>query len=258
MTKPPPARDRTTSWKPHNGALQRRGSLQVWLERDMARSADAGNARSIWPWTRQPATSGRRNSPPAARATARCCRSCRNQIPKDEVIGSRRGHAAIRARGGTAIIPIRINGRLWKEDWDAAILRNDILRATRRIGRAIWKKWSGDHVRSRIAARMRCRKSFGEPIASRDPGRQTAEIERAAWPRPGKGASTRLLQQCPLLPDYPAVRHLNPVIRHGGRELLLATRLIASLRRPALRRSGSVAGQGDRTTRAVDVPMAGI
>lgn len=54
--------------------------------------------------------------------------------------------------------------------------RNDILRATRHLGRTIWKKWSGDHVRSRIEARMRNLKSFGERIVSRDPDRQTAEI----------------------------------------------------------------------------------
>ena len=58
----------------------------------------------------------------------------------------------------------------------AARARNDILRASRRFGRATWNHWSGYHVRSRIEARMRCLKSFGERIASRDPDRQTAEV----------------------------------------------------------------------------------
>ena len=80
-----------------------------------------------------------------------------------------------RARG-TEVIPIRRNGRLWKEDCPAALARNDILRATRRLGRMIWKRWSGYHVRSRVGARMRNLKSFGKRIASRDPDRQTAEI----------------------------------------------------------------------------------
>ncbi|SIR31489.1 hypothetical protein SAMN05421641_13926, partial [Paracoccus thiocyanatus] len=71
---------------------------------------------------------------------------------------------------------IRRNGRLWKEDCPAALARNDILRATQRLGRTIWKRWSGYHVRSRVEARMRNLKSFGERIASRDPDRQTAEI----------------------------------------------------------------------------------
>ncbi|MBB1493395.1 IS5 family transposase, partial [Paracoccus sp. MC1854] len=108
-----------------------------------------------------------------------------DQIPPDEQIGTvtgdgafdtRRCHAAILERGGTAVIPIRKNGRRWKEDCPAARARNDTLRTTQRFGRAIWKRWSGYHVRSRIEARMRCLKSFGERIASRDPDRQTAEI----------------------------------------------------------------------------------
>lgn len=62
----------------------------------------------------------------------------------------------------------------------------------------------------------------------------------------------------PLLPDYPAVRHLNPVIFHGERRLVLATRLIAAVHRARLRRTGSVADQGDAITRAVDVLLGGI
>lgn len=62
----------------------------------------------------------------------------------------------------------------------------------------------------------------------------------------------------PLLPEYPAVRHLNPVIRHDGRQLVLATRLIAAVRRSSLRRVGSAAEQADEITRAVDVLMAGV
>ena len=62
----------------------------------------------------------------------------------------------------------------------------------------------------------------------------------------------------PLLPDYPAVRYLNPEILHDGRRLILATRLIAAVRRARLRRTGNVADQGDRITRAVDVLMAGV
>ncbi|KGJ02499.1 transposase [Paracoccus sphaerophysae] len=50
-------------------------------------------------------------------------------------------------------------------------------RATRSYGRAFWKRWTGYHVRSRIEAKMRCLKTFGERIAERDPDRQTAEIQ---------------------------------------------------------------------------------
>ena len=108
-----------------------------------------------------------------------------NQIPDDEEIctvtangayDTRRCHSAIIARGGTAIIPIRKNGRPWKDDCPAARVRNETLRATRRYGRAFWKRWTGYHARSRAEAKMRCLKAFGERIATRDQGRQTAEI----------------------------------------------------------------------------------
>jgi len=104
------------------------------------------------------------------------------QIPADEPIGTvtadgaydtRRCHMAIIERHA---IPIRRNGRMWKEDCQAARVRNETLRATRHYGRAFWKRWTGYHARSRIEARMRCLKAFGERIAARDPDRQTAEI----------------------------------------------------------------------------------
>jgi toxin CcdB len=62
----------------------------------------------------------------------------------------------------------------------------------------------------------------------------------------------------PLLADYPAVQDLNPELVHDGRRWVLATRLIAAVRRSSLRRVGSVAEQGDRINRAVDVLMAGV
>lgn len=62
----------------------------------------------------------------------------------------------------------------------------------------------------------------------------------------------------PLLAGYPAVRHLNPEFQIDGRRLVLATRLIAAVRRSSLRRTGSVADQGDLITRAVDILIAGV
>lgn len=62
----------------------------------------------------------------------------------------------------------------------------------------------------------------------------------------------------PLISDYPAVKHPNPEIVLGGQRLVLATRLIASVRRGSLRQVGHVADQGDKITRAIDVLMAGV
>lgn len=109
-----------------------------------------------------------------------------DQIPPAEQIGmvtgdgafdTRRCRAAILDRGGTAVTPIRKNGRRWREDCPTARARNEIFKATQRLERAAWKRWSGYHVRSRIEAKMKCLKAFGERIASRDPDRQTAEIQ---------------------------------------------------------------------------------
>ncbi|MDA0249229.1 MAG: CcdB family protein [Proteobacteria bacterium] len=62
----------------------------------------------------------------------------------------------------------------------------------------------------------------------------------------------------PLLTDYPAVKDLNPELVLDGQCWVLATRLIAAVRRSKLRRVGNVADQGDRINRAVDVLMAGV
>ncbi|OCX59735.1 transposase [Thioclava sp. SK-1] len=55
--------------------------------------------------------------------------------------------------------------------------RNEILRATQRLGRSIWKKGTDYHARSRVEAQMNHLKLLGDRIMSRDPDRQTAEIQ---------------------------------------------------------------------------------
>lgn len=98
-------------------------------------------------------------------------------VTSDGAYDTRRCHAAILERAAEPFIPIRRNGRAWKPDSPAAISRNDILKATHRLGRSIWKKWVGYHSRSRVEAQMNRLKPFGERIMSRDPDRQTAEIQ---------------------------------------------------------------------------------
>ncbi|SDY91015.1 IS5 family transposase, partial [Citreimonas salinaria] len=36
MSKPPPARYRTTNWSSHNAALRKRGSMLIWVDKEMA------------------------------------------------------------------------------------------------------------------------------------------------------------------------------------------------------------------------------
>ena len=62
----------------------------------------------------------------------------------------------------------------------------------------------------------------------------------------------------PLLSDYPAVKDLNPELVLDGQRWILATRLIAAVRRSKLRRTGNVAEQSDKINRAIDVLMAGV
>ena len=101
-------------------------------------------------------------------------------VTADGAYATRRCHTAILARDAVPIIPIRKTGRSWREDCPAAIARNETLRATRHSGRAFGQRWTGYHARSRIEAKMRCLKSFGERIAARDPDRQTADITSAS------------------------------------------------------------------------------
>jgi hypothetical protein len=84
------------------------------------------------------------------------------QIPTDEQAGTvtadgahdtHRCHAAITARDAVPIIPIRRNGRVWKESCPAARASNETLRATRHHRRAFWKRWTGYHARSGIEAK---------------------------------------------------------------------------------------------------------
>lgn len=112
------------------------------------------------------------------------------QIPMDEPIGTvtadgaydtRTSHTAIAARQACAVIPVRRNGRSWKETTPGAQVRNETLRTTHRLGRGLWKRWSGYHRRSRAEAKMRCLKLLGERLMARTPDRQTAELQiRAA------------------------------------------------------------------------------
>ncbi len=102
-------------------------------------------------------------------------------VTADGAYDTRTSHAAIAARQACAVIPVRRNGRRWKETTPGAQARNEILLASRRFGRPISKNWSGYHQRSRIEAKMRCLELLGERLMARTFDRQTAELQiRAA------------------------------------------------------------------------------
>jgi len=109
-----------------------------------------------------------------------------DQIPPDQEIGSvtadgaydtRKCHNAIADRGAAAVIPPRKNARSWKPDTAGAIARNEALRASKYLGRALWRKWSGYHRRSRAETKMHCMKLLGQRLMAREPDRQVAELQ---------------------------------------------------------------------------------
>jgi hypothetical protein len=108
------------------------------------------------------------------------------QIPPDQEIASvtadgafdtRKCHDAIAARGAAAIIPPRKNAKPWKPDTPGAIARNEALRASKRFGRTIWRRWSGYNRRSRVETKMHCVKLLGQRLMARDFDRQVAEFQ---------------------------------------------------------------------------------
>ena len=108
-----------------------------------------------------------------------------SQIPADEQIGSvtvdgaydtRKCHDTIADRSANAVIPPRKNATPWKPSTAGAIARNEALRASKYLGRAIWRNWSGYHRRSRIETKMHCMIVLGQRLMARDCDRQVAEV----------------------------------------------------------------------------------
>jgi hypothetical protein len=113
-----------------------------------------------------------------------------DQIPPDQEIDSvtadgaydtRKCHDAIAARNAHAVIPPRKNAKLWKPDTPGARARNEAVRASKYLGRALWRQLTGYHRRSRVETKMHCVKLLGQSLSARDFDRQVAEIQiRAA------------------------------------------------------------------------------
>jgi hypothetical protein len=101
-------------------------------------------------------------------------------VTADGAFDTRKCHDAIAARGAAAIIPPRKNAKPWKPDTPGAVTRNEALRASRRFGRTIWRRWSGYHRRSRVETKMHCIELLGQP--SGIPSDQSQEC-----PRHGEG-----------------------------------------------------------------------
>ena len=94
------------------------------------------------------------------------------QIPPDKAVASvsRDGaydtkvcHAAMVQKGAQAVIPPRKNARACKATLVGSRMRNKALRAWRRLGWHICKKWIGDHRRRLLETQMPCFTQLGRP-----------------------------------------------------------------------------------------------
>jgi hypothetical protein len=98
-------------------------------------------------------------------------------VTADGAFDTRRCHDAIAARGAAAIIPPRKNAKPWKPDTAGALARNEILHTSKRVGRTIWRRWSGYHRRSRAETKRHCVKLLGQRLSAREFDRQVAEFQ---------------------------------------------------------------------------------
>jgi hypothetical protein len=57
------------------------------------------------------------------------------------------------------------------------VARNEALRASKYLGRAIWRRWSGYHRRSRVETKMHCMTLLGQRPMAWDFDRQVAELQ---------------------------------------------------------------------------------
>ena len=62
-------------------------------------------------------------------------------------------------------------------DEPGAVARNEALHASKYLDRAIWRRWSGYHRRSRVESKMNCIKLLGQSLMARDFDRQIAELQ---------------------------------------------------------------------------------
>jgi len=92
-----------------------------------------------------------------------------DQLPEGEKLESLTGdgaydtkqvYEAVLGHGATLIIPPRKNARIRKGA--AFAHRNAAIAACKRLGRRIWKAWSGYHRRSLVETKMNCIKRLGD------------------------------------------------------------------------------------------------
>ena len=74
------------------------------------------------------------------------------------------------------MIPPKKNAKPWKDKKTCSLERNEVLRTVKRLGRIIWKNWSGYHRRSLVETKMPCIKLSGDKLSARNFQSQVTEI----------------------------------------------------------------------------------
>lgn len=94
----------------------------------------------------------------------------------DGAYDARDVHEACHGRSAIPIpiIPPRKGARPRK--WLAFTHRNEAVKACKRVGRAIWKRYSGYHRYSLVPTKMNCFKRLGEKAMARTFERQVVEL----------------------------------------------------------------------------------
>ena len=98
-------------------------------------------------------------------------------VTADGAYDPRKCHDAIAERGAHAVIPPRKNAQPWKDRHRGCGGQNEPLRATKYLGRTIWRNRNGSHRRSRAETKMRGLKPLGQRLMARDFDRQVAEVQ---------------------------------------------------------------------------------
>ncbi|QOW53798.1 IS5 family transposase [Acinetobacter indicus] len=99
-----------------------------------------------------------------------------NSVYTDGAYDTKQCRQVIADRQAHAVIPPRKNAKPWKDTKSSSLERNELLRAIKRLGRILWKKWSGYHRRSLVETKMHCIKLLGDKLSARSFDSQVNEI----------------------------------------------------------------------------------
>jgi DDE family transposase len=149
------------------------GKRRVWRKAHLAIDADGHEVRAV-------ETTGHRHG------DGEVAPGLSAQVPRAERIAAVGGDGACGTRGvreaaasrqAATVVPPRRDGRPRKARTTGAAERDETLRAVRRLGRRLWRRWSGHHRRGLVETATSRLKRLGERLAARDPARQVAEVQ---------------------------------------------------------------------------------